>query len=198
MWRRTHVADELPLLHQEGTIFPLLGDPLRTPEVEVDGVATPDDLLRGLEPEVLVVRAELNDEGAIVRCDALKGCRRHVKLLCSVAAMVLVAKKAGVEHGRVGERRAVQPRENAPGLEIRHVKGQQPYEDIPSLFSHRSPLFLRALGLLPSRQRGETHSTAPARASNRGRFESTGSYHPLADTSLPFHPLLARPRTSSA
>lgn len=91
-----------------------LRDPLRAPQVEVHRIAPPLDLLRRLEPLLLVVRTELDNERPVVRCDALDRVGRGVEHGRGVRG--LRGEEGGVEHGSVAEVGAVETGEDAPGL----------------------------------------------------------------------------------
>lgn len=84
-----------------------LCDSLRTAEVQVDGIAPIRDVLSGVEEVFPVVGAELDDEGPVVRRDALDRLGGEVKHL--VAVFRLCRKRGGVEHGGVAEVGAVCP-----------------------------------------------------------------------------------------
>lgn len=89
---------------------------MRASEVEVDRIASTDDLLRRKEPSVLVVGAELDDEGPIIRSDALERSGRRIELLVGVLGVSGRSEEGSMEHGSVGKCRAVQSGQNSPGL----------------------------------------------------------------------------------
>jgi len=83
---------QLHVLHQEGPVVPLLGNPLRTAQIQIHGVALPLDHRGGRSEHVRVVGAELDYERAVRRARG--------ELLLAVA--IVFNEEARVEHGSVG------------------------------------------------------------------------------------------------
>ena len=109
MQRVDEVVNEPLFLLQEGAVVALARDTLRAPEVQVHGVAVRRGLLGGLEEEVRVVGAELDDEGAVERgvavepgfgCSLIGGGFRGVEVCAAV--FLRVGEEARVEHRGVG------------------------------------------------------------------------------------------------